>query len=161
MAIKGVHHVNIAVEDIELMKDFYREALGFTEMVALEWGPDDIACIITGVKRSSAKVAMLQCENLIVELIQYVKPETQIGDQSEPFIRGYTHICLEVTDIDAEYDRLSSHGMTFHAPPPAREDREFRAIYGRDPEGNIIELQELFGEENALQLGAFRRLASR
>jgi catechol 2,3-dioxygenase-like lactoylglutathione lyase family enzyme len=161
MAIKGVHHVNLAVEDIELMSDFYRDALGFTEMAVMEWGPDDVACIITGVKRSAAKVAMLKCENLVVELIQYVKPETRIGDQSEPFIRGYTHICLEVTDIDAEFERLGSHGMTFHAPPPPREDREFRAIYGRDPEGNIIELQELFGEGNALELDTFRRLAGR
>ena len=160
MAIKGVHHVNLAVEDIELMKDFYRDALGFTEVVAVEWGPDDVACLITGVKRSSAKVAMLKCDNLIVELIQYVKPETRIGDRCEPFTRGYTHICLEVTDIDAEYERLSAHGMTFHSPPPPREDRDFRAIYGRDPEGNLIELQELFGEGNLFELDVFRRLAA-
>lgn len=160
MAIKGVHHVNLAVEDIDLMQDFYREALGFTEVAALEWGPDDVAGQITGVKRSSAKMAMLECGNLIVELIQYLKPETQIGDQCEPYTRGYTHICLDVTDIDAEYERLRSHGMTFHGPPSPLGDRNFRAIYGRDPEGNLIELQELFGEDNALELKAFRRLAN-
>jgi len=159
VAIKGVHHVNLAVEDIELMQDFYRGALGFEEIFALQWGPDDVACLVTGVKRSTAKVAMLKCENLIVELIQYVKPETQIGDRCEPYSRGYTHICLEVTDIDAEYERLKGHGMTFHAPPTPLEDRNFRAIYGRDPEGNLIELQELFGEDNAMELDAFKRLA--
>ncbi len=157
MAIKGVHHVNLAVEDIELMKDFYREALGFSEMFALEWGPDDVACLITGVKRSTARVAMLKCGNLAVELIQYIKPETRIGDPCEPFIRGYTHICLEVTDIDAEYERLKRHGMTFHAPPPPLDDRNFRAIYGRDPEGNLIELQELFGSDNPMRLAALHR----
>lgn len=161
MAIKGVHHVNLAVEDLDLMRDFYKDALGFEEVVAMDWGPDDVASLVTGVKRSAARMAMVKCDNLIVELIQYLKPETQIGDQCEPYSRGYTHICLEVSDIDAEYERLKSHGMTFHAAPTAREDREFRAIYGRDPEGNLIELQELFGEANALELDTFRRLAGR
>ena len=158
MAIRGAHHVNLAVEDLDLMRDFYVEGLGFTEVVAFDWGPDDVAILVTGVKRSAARMAMVQCSNLIVELIQYLKPETRIGDRCEPYSRGYTHICLEVTDIDAEYDRLKDHGMTFHAPPTALEDRNFRAIYGRDPEGNLIELQELFGADNALSLDAFDKL---
>lgn len=158
MAIRGAHHVNLAVEDLDLMRDFYVEGLGFTEVVAFDWGPDDVASLVTGVKRSAARMAMVQCSNLIVELIQYLKPVTQIGDRCEPYSRGYTHICLEVTDIDAEYDRLKDHGMTFHGPPTALEDRDFRAIYGRDPEGNLIELQELFGTGNALSLDAFEKL---
>lgn len=159
MAIRGVHHVNLAVEDLELMRDFYREGLGFKDVVTAEWGPDDAASLTTGVKRSAANMAMLRCGNIIVELIQYLKPETQIGDQCEPYSRGYTHICLEVTDIDAEYERLRNHGMTFHAPPPPLADRNYRAIYGRDPEGNIIELQELFGDGNPFRLDALDQLA--
>ena len=64
----------------------------------------------------------------------------------QPYHRGYTHFALDVVDIDAEYQRLSENGMTFHAPPPSREEMggsALRAIYGRDPDGNIIELQEI------------------
>lgn len=154
MAIRGVHHVNLAVEDLDLMRDFYIDALGFSDVVAVDWGPEDAASLTTGVKRSAARMAMLRCGNLMVELIQYIKPETYIGEPCEPYTRGYTHICLEVTDIDAEYERLRGQGMTFHAPPPPLEDRNYRAIYGRDPEGNLIELQELFGEDNPFHLDA-------
>ena len=49
-------------------------------------------------------------------------------------------------DIDAEYERLRNNGMTFHGPPPTSEElgsNHIRAIYARDPDGNIIELQEV------------------
>jgi len=154
MAIRGVHHVNLAVEDLDLMRDFYVEGLGFSDVIAMDWGPDDAAGLTTGIKRSAARMAMVRCGNLIVELIQYLKPETFVGEQCEPYNRGYTHICLDVSDIDAEYERLRDHGMTFHSPPPPLEDRNYRAIYGRDPEGNIIELQELFGTDNPFHLDA-------
>ena len=52
----------------------------------------------------------------------------------------------DVIDIDAEYERLRNNGMTFHGPPPTSEElgsNHIRAIYARDPDGNIVELQEV------------------
>ena len=36
----------------------------------------------------------------------------------QPFDKGYTHFCVDVTDIDREYERLKTLGMTFGAPHP-------------------------------------------
>lgn len=33
--------------------------------------------------------------------------------------------------------------MTFHAPPPTAPVNGMKAIYGRDPEGHVIELLEI------------------
>ena len=52
---------------------------------------------------------------------------------------GFTHIALLVTDMDAEYERLTAAGMRFHCPPGGNT----RAIYGRDPDGNVVELMEV------------------
>ena len=63
-----------------------------------------------------------------------------------PASQGYTHFCLDVVDIDAEYERLRQEGMTFHGPPPTAEElgsNRIRSIYARDPDGNIVELQEV------------------
>lgn len=158
MAIRGVHHINLAVEDMDLMCRFYRDGLGFEDVTAMDWGPGDPAGLTTGIRESSASMAMLKCGNVMIELIQYKQPEVEIGAPCQPYSRGYTHICLEITDIDAEYERLLGHGMTFHSPPPPLADRNYRAIYGRDPEGNLIELQELFGAENQFRLDTFDRL---
>ena len=54
---------------------------------------------------------------------------------------GITHICLDVADIDAEYEWLKSAGMTLHCPPQGMGG--LRATYGRDPDGNVVELFEV------------------
>ena len=64
------------------------------------------------------------------------------GDPNRPVCdQGITHICLQVTDIDAEYARLSAAGMRFHCAPQTAPGL-CRATYGRDPDGNIVELIE-------------------
>jgi extradiol dioxygenase family protein len=48
---------------------------------------------------------------------------------------------LDVLDIDFEYERLKRAGMEFHCPP--QFEGEVRTTYGRDPDGNVIEIQEV------------------
>ncbi len=64
---------------------------------------------------------------------------------------GITHICLDVTDVDAEYERLQAAGVTFHCPP-----QEFAGVskvtYARDPDGNVIELQEILQPSSPIAL---------
>ena len=90
---------------------------------------------------------MLRGGNLYLEVFQYVSPEGRPGDPDRPVSdHGYTHFCLDVVDIDAEHERLSAAGMRFPNPPPpagAVGGGAIRAIYGRDPDGNVIELQEI------------------
>ena len=57
-------------------------------------------------------------------------------------------VCIEVVDIDAEYARLTAAGMRFNSPPISSPDDvdkaglKVRVTYGRDPDGNSIELLE-------------------
>ena len=62
-----------------------------------------------------------------------------------PFDKGYTHFCVDVTDIDREYERLRAVGMTFGHPAPL-DAGHVKTIYGRDPEGNVIEIQQTAAE---------------
>lgn len=145
--IKGVHHVAISCRNIQLLIEFYRDQLDFDLVMETEWqaGTDfgAEADRVIGIKDSASKVAMLSKGGAIVELFEYsapppkpVSPEWRVCDH------GYTHICLEVEDLTAEYERLGGVGMSFHAPPPADAVNGVKAIYGRDPEGNVIELLE-------------------
>lgn len=54
---------------------------------------------------------------------------------------GYTHLCLEVEGLDDEVARLRGVGMTFWADPVTDPTGQ-RMTYGRDPDGNVIELVE-------------------
>ena len=60
---------------------------------------------------------------------------------------GITHICLQVRDIHSEYERLQAAGMSFHCPPQA-QDTGF-VTYGRDPDGNVVELLEFTQADQA------------
>ena len=145
--IKAIHHVAISTENIERMKQFYCDVLGFNLAMELDWAPgtelgDQINQII-GLKNTTAKVAMIEMGGICIEFFEYSSPVPKpLDPEWRVCDRGYTHICLEVDDIDAEYDRLSNAGMTFHGPPPPVYNG-MRALYGRDPEDNIIEILEI------------------
>ena len=58
---------------------------------------------------------------------------------------GYTHFALEVDgDIDELYGLLEKAGVKWHSPLAGSLDEEgYRVTYGRDPFGNVIEIQKL------------------
>lgn len=144
--ILGVHHVAITTPDIDRLSKFYMEAFGFEEVSRGGWeAGNDANDAIVGLTGSAAKTAFLQAGNVLIEMFQYDAPVGQTNNPTRPVNdAGYTHFCLSVTDIDTEIERLEGLGMTFHAPLPPLEDMSgpWRAMYGRDLDGNIIELIE-------------------
>ena len=153
--IRGIHHTAISTPNLERALAFYRDVLGFVEVNDFTW-PVGSAVIdgIVGLKGSSARTVMLNAGNVMIEFFQYESPPPKLGDPARPVSdHGITHFCLDVRDIEAEYERLVAAGMTFHCPP--QDLGEVKATYGRDPDGNVIELQEVLNPDNpmALELG--------
>ena len=146
--ITGIHHVAISVPALDKAVDFYHGTLGFEKIFANSWNGDrEEADQVIGLDRTSAKVQMLKAGNAYLELWEYIepKPEEQKRDYS-PADHGIAHIALQVTDINDEFERLQTSGMTFHQQPVDLGNSS--AIYGRDPFGNIIELYEVTGERS-------------
>lgn len=149
--ILGVHHVAIATGDIDRLVDWYLEAFEL-EVVSRGGWPSGSAQIdgIVGLPGSAARTAMLKGRNVYVEMFQYEQPLGQPGDPDRPVCdHGYTHFGVVVDDIDAEHARLEALGMRFHAPPTPKDGMggRLRACYGRDPEGNVVELIEILSPE--------------
>ena len=142
--IRGIHHVALNTPNFDRMLAFYREVIGFevVESSRMEWSNSREIDTIVGIEGSVAKTVMLRAANAYIELFEYQQPKARWPDRLNPSDHGYTHICLDVDDIQSEYERLSKNGMTFHAPPTSA-DEGAHTVYGRDPDGNIIELQQL------------------
>ena len=143
--ITGIHHTAISTGDIERSLRFYRDLLGFEVVSDSRWPVGiQVADEITGLKDSSARMIMLRIgegdlEDRI-ELFQFSSPKPKPSDPNRPVCdHGYTHICVGVTNVDAEYERLKAGGMKFHCPPK-RMGGNSKVTYGRDPDGNVIEL---------------------
>ncbi len=148
--IRGIHHVAICTPDLDRLTAFYTDVMGFEPVMTAAWRDRPIVDRMIGVAGSAARQVMLRAGNAYLELFEYESPTPVIADPDRgPSNHGYTHFCIDVTDIDAEHARLSANGMTFHGPPPTSAEignARLRAIYGRDPDGNIVELQEVLDD---------------
>lgn len=137
-------HVGLSVANIERSIEFYRQAFGMEVIVQANFdgGPHAQIMALDGAK---GRVALLkaQCAGLLqVELFEFENPPPKPADPNRPVCdRGITHFCISVSDVEKEYERLKAAGMLFHCRPLLFQSGN-KAVYGRDPDGNVIELHE-------------------
>ena len=119
MAINGLHHAAISTPDIERLMSWYRENFGFEEVSRAEWTTGSKAIDdLVGLENSAAKQGFLKCGNMMIEFFEYFSPSpTPMEDNRPVNNHGHTHICVDVTNIEEEYNRLLKNGVEFHAPP--------------------------------------------
>lgn len=141
--IVGLHHTSITTSDLDRLSAFYRDQFRFEIVLETAWdGGNPTADTIFGLTGTAVRMVMMRTANAFLELFEFAHPVGAAGDPQRPVCdQGITHICIAVTDIDAEYDRLCAAGMRFHSPPQ-NVPGLCRAVYGRDPDGNIVELVE-------------------
>jgi catechol 2,3-dioxygenase-like lactoylglutathione lyase family enzyme len=124
------------------MQKFYADAFGFQPVdEGFSWAGEPMMDHIVDVKGSAAKGVMLRAGTCYLELFEYSAPPPESPKPQRPHDLGYTHFCVDVTEIEKDIPFLISCGMTFN-------EREFvdvghvKTIYGYDPEGNVIEVQQ-------------------
>jgi glyoxylase I family protein len=140
--IRGIHHVAVHVRDLDRMTKFYRDAFGFEPAgEQFSWRDNALIDQLIDVNGSAAQGIMLRAGCCYIELFQFSAPEPVSTRPLRPFDRGYTHFCVDVTDIEKEIQRLGAIGMSFAQPGPL-DVGHVKSIYGRDPEGNVIEIQQ-------------------
>ena len=146
--IQGINHTAISTGNMERAIQFYCDLLGFEQVMTNEWDGDlEVADKIMGLKSTSAKLAVLKLGNSCIEQFEFKAPEPKPDDPKRPVCdHGFTHNCHDVTDIDTEYERLKAAGMVFHCPPQDLYEGTVKATYGRDPDGNVVELVEMIGK---------------
>ncbi|MDJ0928381.1 MAG: VOC family protein [Gammaproteobacteria bacterium] len=140
--LMGFHHAAISTPDLERFIDFYQRNFGCEVAWTFGWNagiPE--ADALTDLENSAAKAAMLKLGDSFLEVFEFSSPVPRPRDGDRRVCdHGITHICLQVQDMHAEYERLQAAGMRFHSPPQA-QDTGFVA-YGRDLDGNVVELLE-------------------
>ena len=140
--IIGIHHACISTHDLERLRAFYCDLFGLEEVMRFAWERgNELTDSIVGLKDSAAEFVYLRSGNAHLELFQYSNPipkdrpaDWRVNDY------GISHICFEVTDIDAEFARLSAAGMRFQNDAPIDAMGLLHVAYGFDPDGNIVEL---------------------
>jgi len=141
--IKGAHHVAISVTSLERSIRFYTELLGM-EIAAATFplnGP--LLEEVMALPDVQARMCVVRQGSMMLELFEFEHPRPAPKDADYPVSdRGITHFGIEVTDIDATYERLKAANVKFHSPVRTFP-RGVKATYGRDPDGNVFELLEI------------------
>jgi glyoxylase I family protein len=143
--INGVHHVSLATANMERCLHFYRDLMGLTLIGEGQGEPGNTAFeTVVGLKGAWVHGAALRAGNVQIEVFQYKHPLPATGPPAQPCDVGIRHICFDVTDIEKEYARLKSAGVEFISEPQTMGNHKVKAVYARDPDNNIVELQEIF-----------------
>lgn len=159
MAASLVHHVAVSVPDIDTARRFYIDLLGAREVSRSEWDRGTtVINEILGLEDSAGTQFMARLGNIYIEVFQYRTPEAEPQDPRRRVNEyGYTHVALQVEDIQSVYDRMVAAGITFHTPPKhmgpeGEREAGFISTYGRDFFGNVFELIEINADSPILPL---------
>ena len=126
--ITGVAHTGIRVFDLARSRAFY-EQLGF-EFVVGPIGPEPVAILSHpgGVEI-----------NLILNGSEDGAPNILMDVDTKH--AGYTHVALAVDDLERTMAALDSKGIVL-SDGPVNFPGGARAVFLRDPDGNVIELNQ-------------------
>ena len=141
----GIHHYGRVVSDMDSALVFYRDLLGFNEVVDEDLVGEaiDAQVAIEGAHLRTVMLARAP-DGPMLELIAYRRPpSTPRPPTASQNDIGCDHLCLLVDDIDGEYQRLRDAGVVFTSPPQFIDEGHFagdHAVFCLDPDGLTVEL---------------------
>jgi catechol 2,3-dioxygenase-like lactoylglutathione lyase family enzyme len=129
------HHVSLSVADIDAQEAWYRAALGLATTDEHLDLPE--AGIRTAMLSDGAGLRVEFTERAGSAPVPTPDPYAATAAQT------FTHLALQVPDLDAAFERLTTEyrAPAVSAPGPGAT-AGMRYAYIHDPEGNLIELIE-------------------
>ncbi len=151
MAILGFHHVGISTTNLDRSVDFYRTLFGFEKVFDFRWQAGmEMFDRMMNLRATAARVAMLRTGTCFLEIFEFASPLPAPQDPHRPVSDcGFNHICIRVDDAAAECRRLERLGLRLHCPP-IKSELPLTGTYGRDPDGNVIEILEICDPQHPL-----------
>jgi methylmalonyl-CoA/ethylmalonyl-CoA epimerase len=128
-----VHHLAVAVTNLDDALAFYRDALGLT-----------LECV-QDVPTEAVRVAILPLGNGEIELMQPTRDDTGVAKWLAKRGSGLHHVCLQVDDIGAALARLKAHNVELINPEPVRkpDGTLYAFIHPKSAFGVLVELYQL------------------
>ena len=140
LGLAGIGHVALKVADIGRSLEFYRDRLGFAEMMRLD--NDDGSLWLVYLRITDTQ---------FLELF----PDGQGDRAPDRDATAVNHFCLECDDLDVTAARLRGAGVKLTVEPKMGLDGN-RQCWIEDPDGNRIEFMQM--SPSSMQVEAIRRL---
>lgn len=130
------HHISLSVADLTAQEAWYGSAFGLTQVDERLELPE------AGVRT----VVLSDAAGLRVEFVERSgsSPAAPADAFAATAVQTFTHLALQVPDLDAEFARLTGECRAAPVSPPAPgATGGMRYAYIADPEGNLLELIEV------------------
>lgn len=138
--ITGYGHVAIKVKDLDASLAFYRDKLGFEEMLRLHNDDGEVWLVYVRIT-----------DTHYLEIFPGAENDRAPGWNAN----GVNHMCFTIDDLDATAQRIKDAGIALTTDIQNGLDGN-RQAWIEDPDGNRIELMEM--APDCLQYQAIRRL---
>lgn len=140
--IGGLHHVGISITNLEQAIEFYTKMLEMEVAATFPFG-GPLYSQVMGLENAEGRMGVVRKGSLMLELFEFAHPTAARKDPNYSVgDRGISHFGIEVTDIEATYERLVAAGVRFHCAV-VTFPKGVKATYGRDQDGNVFELLQM------------------
>ena len=143
LGLNAIAHVALKVADIDRSLAFYRDTLGFAEMMRLNHEDGRLWLVYLHITDSQ-----------FIELF----PDGEGARAPGAGATAINHFCLECDDLDVTAAALRSLGVALTVEPKMGLDNN-RQCWIEDPDGNRIEFMQM--SPDSMQAAAIRRLGGR
>ena len=129
----SIHHIAIAVHDLEAALAFYRDALGLAVTERRE------------VPGEGVEIAFLPAGEGELELLQPLNEASSVAQFLERRGEGLHHVCLAVQDVEAAMERLRAAGARLLSEEPRVNVHGTRYVFvhPKSAHGVLLELYEV------------------
>jgi methylmalonyl-CoA/ethylmalonyl-CoA epimerase len=129
----SIHHIAVAVHDLDAALAFYRDTLGL-EMTERREVPEE-----------GVEIAFLPAGEGEIELLRPLDEESGVARFLEKRGEGLHHVCLAVEDVEAAMERLRAAGARLLSDEPRVNVHGTRYVFihPRSAHGVLLELYEV------------------
>ncbi|MDY6878042.1 MAG: methylmalonyl-CoA epimerase [Chloroflexota bacterium] len=128
----SIHHIAIAVRDLDAALEFYSETLGL-EITGRREEPNE-----------GVEIAFLPAGDAEIELLRPLDEESGVARFLDKRGEGLHHICLEVEDIEMAMERLQASGaqLLSEKPQVGVHGTRYVFVHPKSAHGVLLELYE-------------------
>lgn len=139
----ALHHTAIVVRDLNRSIAFYERFFGGQVETILRDIDDPHIAQLHELENARFTLAFVGFGPTRLELFQFERPADgrSPADRANDF--GVRHICFEVPDVAAAYERMAAQGVRFTRPPYTVGDGDASGtvlVFCVDPDGTRVEL---------------------
>ncbi|SLN12225.1 Glyoxalase-like domain protein [Falsiruegeria litorea R37] len=139
-----VSHLNIVARDVDRLAEFYRRVFGCQDLRPpreLSGKAVDRGIGLRGAKIRSVWLSLPGAVDMFLELFEFAAYEDRPAGSANS--AGYAHVAFEVEDLQAAHEGILQAGGSAlgEVTNLGSDETPYFAVYMRDPEGNIIELE--------------------